>query len=355
VGGRGRGGVVIPREAAAHARCLAGSPTSTLNRLPPSLHPHPRWPPHINLLYPFVKDEGTAFEAAAARAAEALRGIEPFEVRACAGRGGGRGPNGNAPVARQRAPHPLHALSNAALYLSAPASAAAGGLWALRPPRHQHRVAAARPPGCVCAPRSQHVLRSNTLALAASARLRSCAGPHPPPGALHATSPHTGVIAVQAALQAAFPDCDDLSNDPGRGIAGFAPHMSLGQWRGTAAAEAATEEVRARGRAGAHGPRHLPRAAPSPLTRGLLSRPPFCPAAAARVAARRRGLPRRPGLPPLPGRLPRALRLPVGSPTGRGRAPAAAGGAVHCHRARPQPRQRGVSRRRRGGQRQRRQ
>lgn len=53
-------------------------------------------------------------------------------------------------------------------------------------------------------------------------------------------------MRLQAALQAAFPDCDDLSFDPERGIDGFVPHLSLGQWRGTAAAEAALEQVGAR-------------------------------------------------------------------------------------------------------------
>lgn len=38
------------------------------------------------------------------------------------------------------------------------------------------------------------------------------------------------LLAVQAALERAFPQCRDLSNDTGRGIAGFTPHLSLGQW-----------------------------------------------------------------------------------------------------------------------------
>jgi hypothetical protein len=36
---------------------------------------------------------------------------------------------------------------------------------------------------------------------------------------------------VQSALQAAFPACNDLSDDPQRGITSFTPHLSLGQWR----------------------------------------------------------------------------------------------------------------------------
>jgi hypothetical protein len=36
---------------------------------------------------------------------------------------------------------------------------------------------------------------------------------------------------VQAALQGAFPGCNDLSSDPSRGISSFTPHLSLGQWQ----------------------------------------------------------------------------------------------------------------------------
>ncbi len=40
-----------------------------------------------------------------------------------------------------------------------------------------------------------------------------------------------GLAAVQALLEAEFPDCNDLSADEGRGICGFVPHLSLGQLR----------------------------------------------------------------------------------------------------------------------------
>jgi hypothetical protein len=40
-----------------------------------------------------------------------------------------------------------------------------------------------------------------------------------------------GLVAVQAALEGAFPGCDDLSNDLSRGITAFTPHLSLGQWQ----------------------------------------------------------------------------------------------------------------------------
>jgi hypothetical protein len=39
-----------------------------------------RWPPHINLLYPFVEDVGDNFSQAAASIAQAVAGLEPFEV-----------------------------------------------------------------------------------------------------------------------------------------------------------------------------------------------------------------------------------------------------------------------------------
>lgn len=41
-----------------------------------------RWPPHINLLYPFHEDSGDAFAAAAETAAAACRSIQPFQVTA---------------------------------------------------------------------------------------------------------------------------------------------------------------------------------------------------------------------------------------------------------------------------------
>ena len=40
-----------------------------------------RWPPHINLLYPFFQDSGATFEEAARRARDSLAAVQPFEVR----------------------------------------------------------------------------------------------------------------------------------------------------------------------------------------------------------------------------------------------------------------------------------
>ena len=39
------------------------------------------------------------------------------------------------------------------------------------------------------------------------------------------------LISLQQALQHAFPECKDLSQEPSRGIQEFVPHLSLGQWR----------------------------------------------------------------------------------------------------------------------------
>lgn len=40
--------------------------------------------------------------------------------------------------------------------------------------------------------------------------------------------PHVKLVGLQAALQAAFPECDDVSRFP----QGFTPHLSVGQARG---------------------------------------------------------------------------------------------------------------------------
>lgn len=50
---------------------------------------------------------------------------------------------------------------------------------------------------------------------------------------------------MQAALEAAFPQCSDLSADEARGISAFTPHLSLGQFRTPAEVEAAAAQLRA--------------------------------------------------------------------------------------------------------------
>jgi len=119
-----------------------------------------RWPPHVNILYPFEQDEptGAVFQAAAARAADALRHVQPFDLR-------------------------LQSFG-----------------------RFDHRS-------------------SCTLWL------------RPSQG--------EGLLTVQAALEAAFPHCSDLSSDPSRSIEGFEPHLSVGQWKSAAAADAAARRLAA--------------------------------------------------------------------------------------------------------------
>lgn len=46
----------------------------------------------------------------------------------------------------------------------------------------------------------------------------------------HHPTPLIGLVALQSALQGAFPGCTDLSDDPQRDITRFTPHLSLGQW-----------------------------------------------------------------------------------------------------------------------------
>ncbi|PRW59353.1 2 -5 RNA ligase [Chlorella sorokiniana] len=116
-----------------------------------------RWPPHVNLLYPFLDSQH--FPAAAQAAAEALRSFKPFQVTLC------------------------------------------------EPSFFEHG-------------------RSCTLWL--------CPG-----------SPSGELLAVQAALERAFPHCTDLSSDSGRGITAFTPHLSLGQWRTRADVEAAAAQLAA--------------------------------------------------------------------------------------------------------------
>ena len=54
------------------------------------------------------------------------------------------------------------------------------------------------------------------------------------------------LLQLQAALQAAFPLCTDLSDDPARGITAFRPHLSLGQWRSAGDVKAAQQARRVR-------------------------------------------------------------------------------------------------------------
>ena len=128
-----------------------------------------RWMPHVNLLYPFLRDDarGETFAAAAAHAERALAGVPPFRVR-------------------------------------------------LDDFRHfQHR-------------------KSCTVWLHPSdPRVEDAREPEP--GAC------AGVMAAQAALEAAFPFADHLS---GISPAGFTPHLSVGQWPDRDRALVAAAEMR---------------------------------------------------------------------------------------------------------------
>ncbi|KAK9824440.1 hypothetical protein WJX72_010266 [[Myrmecia] bisecta] len=53
------------------------------------------------------------------------------------------------------------------------------------------------------------------------------------------------LLRLQQQLQAAFPECNDLSVDHSRGITGFTPHLSLGQWKNAAEVEQAVQEYQA--------------------------------------------------------------------------------------------------------------
>jgi hypothetical protein len=152
------------------------------------------WPPHVNLLYPFVADgrDGSAFESAAEVAAAALRDLAPFEVTLDTfGRFDHR--------------------SSSTVWLNPDNP---GGF---NPPNF-----------------AQTPLRTVSHGPLSSPQ------PH-----LFDTCAPPGVLQLQAKLQAAFPDCFDLPSDPSRGISGFASHLSLGQWRDAAAAEEAIQQVRA--------------------------------------------------------------------------------------------------------------
>ncbi len=47
---------------------------------PDTCVPASRWPPHINLLYPFYEDVGTTFESLSAVIHGAVAGINAFQV-----------------------------------------------------------------------------------------------------------------------------------------------------------------------------------------------------------------------------------------------------------------------------------
>ena len=128
-----------------------------------------RWPPHINVLYPFVP--ASEFEAAAEALHAALAGFEPAVIDDCV---------------FARVGHFEHGKRSCTAWLA---------------PQQQQDAAEAEADG------------AKPLAEATAALAR------PPP--------HPALLRLQAACQAAVPHCNDLTaNFGGR----FTPHLSLGQF-----------------------------------------------------------------------------------------------------------------------------
>lgn len=115
-----------------------------------------RWPPHVNLVYPFIPDVGNGLEKAAQIISEALKPFARF------------------PVHMSTLKYFVHGSNSATVWLD---------------------------------PESDQLNK------------------------------------LQSALARAFPEYQDLNHDPSRGIVGFVPHLSLGQWTGKVEAERAIQEI----------------------------------------------------------------------------------------------------------------
>ena len=134
-----------------------------------------RWMPHINLMYPFYEDEGSNFQKAAESAAKALQNFEPFKVKSFFFIEIGF----ISPAIDYRFIEQLY-FDNLQISLGE-----------FKYFRHY---------------------RSSTLWLDPQ------------------TTAKNSLRTLHEALLTVFPDCKDLSNDPKRGINGFTPHLSVGQW-----------------------------------------------------------------------------------------------------------------------------
>lgn len=163
-----------------------------------------RWMPHVNLLYPFLRDdaEGRNFGNAAEIAEAALAGVSPFK---CSLASFAYFKHARSCTVWLHPSDPIGALpDDDAASASTSAAAAAAATAAAANNNNNEDDDNDADPG----------------AKAATAAHRAPGTPATPPA-----SP--GLMRVQAALQAAFPFADDLSTiSP----AGFTPHLSVGQW-----------------------------------------------------------------------------------------------------------------------------
>ncbi|KAG2430715.1 hypothetical protein HYH02_013557 [Chlamydomonas schloesseri] len=219
-----------------------------------------RWPPHINLLYPFYPDGFQKSE---------LSGGPEGDESDGGGAGRGRGGRGGGNGRRAGSGRASRTAANAGASLMAN-SGALGDAGSLAAAQLQQVQASAGAGGLVTDPFGQLATRAGRALARVEPftvrleRLRvfrhsarsitvwadPVAVPQPHPAADAATTAHTaavdatacdagagpaaavgGLVAVQALLEAEFPDCTDLSADEGRGIRGFVPHLSLGQLR----------------------------------------------------------------------------------------------------------------------------
>ncbi|KAG2425320.1 hypothetical protein HXX76_013736 [Chlamydomonas incerta] len=196
-----------------------------------------RWPPHINLLYPFHPD--AAEQLAAADGGESDGGEGGGRQQSVASRGSGGQRRGGA-----RRSGPGQATAAEASLLSdlpawdAPGAEVAGQLQLVRElagsgeqmedPFGQMAARAGRALAQVRLEQLR-VFRHSSRSITAWADPVSVSHPTSGPGA-GLVAP-VGLVAVQALLEAEFPACTDLSADEGRGIRGFVPHLSLGQLR----------------------------------------------------------------------------------------------------------------------------
>ena len=149
-----------------------------------------RWMPHVNLLYPFLVDDerGRNFGAASEAATAALSGIAPFTC----------------------------------------------SLASFKYFKHKRSCTVWLHPS---GPEPSGECRPNRDDDPSGGAMAACA-----PGSPTGPPASPGVMAVQAALQAAFPVADDLSTIS---AAGFTPHLSVGQWSDEAAAVAAAAALQA--------------------------------------------------------------------------------------------------------------